>query len=105
VEATSDVRESSSEAKGNMKQLQASIEKGEASLVTVESEPSGANVDVDYKLLGQTPLSFLLMKTSNGAPRNILVYKDGYAIRDREVKPSGGPILIQEHLISVQNGH
>jgi hypothetical protein len=92
-----------SPASQNMQQLQALIAEGEASLVSVTSDPSLANVDVDGVLLGKTPLSFVLKKTTNGAPRNIMVYKDGFTIRDRDVTPSGRTITIHEHLISIPN--
>lgn len=71
------------------------------SIVNVTSDPHGANVDVDGRLIGKTPLTFALMKNSNGTPRDIIVYKEGYTIREIDVNPTGLPITLDVHLFSV----
>ncbi len=97
--SASAVNKTEANQQADMEQLQGLIDKGLASLVTVTSEPSGANVDVDYTLLGKTPLTFVLMKTQNGSPRNIMLYKNGYTFRERDVKPTGQPVTIHEKLL------
>jgi hypothetical protein len=73
-------------------QKMALIDAGKASLCTVRSYPEGANVDVDGKLLGQTPLSFVLLKGT--APRELYLYKTGYKIASRAVLPNGSALAI-----------
>ena len=89
------------EAQKSEQELQDLIAKGQASLVNVTTDPTGANVDVDGVLTGKTPLTMVLMKNRNGKPRNIMVYKNGFAIKDRDVKPTGGTITVHERLIAV----
>jgi hypothetical protein len=90
-----------SETQTSEQELQNMIAKGQASLVNVTSEPTGANVDVDGVLLGKTPLAMVLMKGHNGKARNVMVYKDGFTIRDRDVRPSGGTMTIHERLYAL----
>jgi hypothetical protein len=86
-------------APGNSsRQLEDLLNSGKASLVHVTSDPPGANVDMDEKLIGKTPLSFVLMGTTNGAPRSILVYKKGYTIAGRDVTPNGATFTFNEKL-------
>jgi len=80
------------------KQLDDLIKSGKASLVNVTSDPPGANVDVDERLIGKTPLSFVLMRTTNGTPRSILVYKEGYTIAGHDVTPNGATLTFNERL-------
>ena len=80
------------------KQLEELVNSGKASLVHVTSDPPGANVDVDEKLIGKTPLSFVLMGTASGAPRSILVYKEGYTLAGRDVTPNGTTFTFDEKL-------
>lgn len=77
------------------------INSGKASLVNVTSDPPGANVDVDEKLIGKTPLSFVLMGTSNGSPRSILVYKEGYTLAGRDLTPNGTTFTLSEKLTAL----
>lgn len=76
------------------------IRSGKASIVSVTSDPPGANIDVDGKLIGKTPLSFVLLATANGSTRNIMVYKDGYTLAGRDVTPNGAPITLNEMLMA-----
>jgi hypothetical protein len=73
-------------------QKMALINAGKASLCTVRSYPEGASVDVDGKLLGKTPLSFVLLKGTD--PRELYLYLTGYKIASRAVQPNGTTLAI-----------
>ena len=60
-------------------------------------------MDVDEKLIGGTPLSFVLIRTTNGAPRSILVYKEGYTLAGRDVTPNGKTMTVNEKLTAFAN--
>lgn len=83
------------------RQMEDLINSGKASLVNVTSNPPGANVDVDEKLIGKTPLSFVLMGTSNGSPRSILVYKEGYTLAGHDLTPNGTTFTLNEKLTAL----
>jgi hypothetical protein len=85
------------------KQIQDLIDNRQASLVNVTSDPPGASIDVDMKLIGKTPMSFVLIKNQNGASRNVMVYMNGYTLRERDVAPNGGAITINEQLVPLTN--
>ena len=100
---SSGVTTAASDQGNSAQQFKNLIDNGTASLVNVTSDPSGANVDVDEKLIGRTPLSFVLMRASNGAPRSILVYKLGYTLAGRDVLPNGKTINLNEKLTALTN--
>lgn len=91
------------QSEDSMKRLQDLIDNRQASLVNVTSDPPGAAVDVDMKLIGKTPLRFVLLKNPNGAARNVMVYLDGYTLRERDVTPDGETITMNERLIPLTN--
>jgi PEGA domain len=88
-----------------MKRLQSLIDNKQASVVDVTSDPPGAAVDVDMKLIGKTPLRFVLIKNPNGASRNVMIYMNGYALKERDVTPNGETITMNERLIPLTNAH
>jgi len=99
--APSAVTTPAADSSNSKRQLEDLINSGEASLVNVTSDPAGANVDVDEKLIGKTPLSFVLTRTTNGAPRSILVYKAGYTLTGRDVIPNGKTMTFVEKLTAL----
>jgi PEGA domain len=85
------------------RQLEDLVNSGKASLVNAASDPPGASLDVDEKLIGKTPLSFVLIGTHNGAPRSILIYKEGYSLSGHDVTPNGKTITLNEKLTALTN--
>ena len=87
---------SSSDTSGSLpktaEQKMALIKVGEASLCRIRTYPEGANVDVDGKLLGHTPLSIVLLKGVNA--RDVFLYMTGYKVAHRAVQPNGSTLAI-----------
>ncbi len=79
------------------------INAGKASLCTVRSYPEGANVDIDGKLLGQTPLSIVLLK--GDTPRDVYIYQTGYKLVHRAVRPNGSTLAISVTLEPLRSTH
>lgn len=81
-------------------ELQQAIKDGKASLVVINTTPSGAQIAIDGKPLptsvaqkSSTPLLFALLKKE--APRTITIALDGYKPVERQVDPTGAPVAIE----------
>jgi hypothetical protein len=73
------------------------INGGKASLLTVRTYPSQATITVDGKVVGTSPLSFVLLKTA--VPRDIYITMPGYAIFYRAIDPNGSTIQVAATLV------
>ena len=80
----------SGEATGDARTAQsklALVKAGKASLCNINSNPTGAYVGVDGRLVGVTPLSVVVLKKDT--PREVYVYMEGRRLARRLVDPNG----------------
>jgi len=78
-------------------QKMALIQEGKASLISVRTYPDGANVDVDGKFIGNTPLTFVM--TKNSEARSLLITLNGYKMYSRSITPDGTTIPVVVTLV------
>lgn len=68
------------------------IAAGKGSLCRLTSTPAGATIDVDGRVIGTTPLRFILL--ARPRPRDLFVYEAGYDLFHEGISPDGHPITI-----------
>ena len=66
------------------------VSRGKASICTVTSVPSGAEVTLDGKVLGTTPLVFVMIRKPDA--RNLLISSPGYVSVQYQLYPDGQPV-------------
>jgi len=69
----------------------------------IVSKPDGAEIDIDGKKVGQTPLFFKL-GSRDGVSRIVTIKKEGYVTVERRYVPDGQDIRITETLERQQRG-
>lgn len=72
------------------------VRSGRASDCTIVTSPAGAEIDIEGKLAGKSPLFLTLMR--HNAPRVITVKMPGYVTVEREVVPDGKDISVSLQL-------
>ena len=68
-------------------QLQEMVNKGQASLCVVQTTPAGAEIIIDDKQLGISPIAFYLIKYDS--PRVVKLVMPGYKTLKKEITPDG----------------
>jgi hypothetical protein len=74
-----------------LEELADMVQRGLASKCAVITEPPGAEVAVDGKRAGVSPLAFVLMRHGD-TPRTITIHLSGYKVLEKEVIPDGHAI-------------
>jgi hypothetical protein len=69
------------------------IQKGQASICSVVTVPPGAEIEVDGKRAGVSPLAFVVSKQGD-TPRKVTIKMSGYKTVEDAVVPDGKAIPI-----------
>ena len=76
------------------------VSERKASIVTVVSTPAGANVALDGRLLGQSPLVFVMVKKDQ--PRSLTLSMLGYVPMEYTLAPNGSYLPIEAKMFRDQ---
>jgi PEGA domain len=68
------------------------VKQGKASFLAIMTTPVGAEIDVDGRKLGASPISFYLLKKDE--PRSVSIQLAGYKSVTRKLTPDGKPISL-----------